>query len=68
MPARFCNDLGDTRTEATCLHAYASAHDIIEQPPGHKQAQVPQVVFKVRELRAEGGSSVQPVNFVMLRS
>ena len=44
------------------------AHDIIEQPPGHKQAQVPQVVFKVRELRAEGGSSVQPVNFVMLRS
>ncbi|CAE7463185.1 unnamed protein product [Symbiodinium necroappetens] len=28
---KICNDLGDTRTEATCLHAYASAHDIIEQ-------------------------------------
>ena len=41
---KICNDLGDTRTEATCLHAYASAHDIIEQPPGH-------MFFKVRQLK-----------------
>ena len=35
---KICNDLGDTRTEATCLHAYASAHDIIEQLLGHRSS------------------------------